>query len=169
MLQDRQLQSKVVLVRMAEMATATGDVVLRTIGLGSCVGVILMAPGTPAASLAHIMLPKPAQAVDEAARAKYATTAIPLMIESLRQLGVPQSQMQAKLVGGANMFRTVTPRVESLKIGERNVEMCRATLEQHGIPIVAEMVGGDKGRTVDHHCLTGQTKVKTVYGGEYWL
>jgi chemotaxis protein CheD len=101
--------------------------------------------------------------------AKYATTAIPALVEMLGQHGVSPQQLRAKLVGGAQMFRTLGKRPDALNIGQRNVEMCREMLHQYRIPIVAEDVGGNYGRTVEHFCHTGKTFVKTVFKGESWL
>ena len=160
---------KVVLVRMADMAVGQDSNILRTIGLGSCVGVILFSQHTTVAGMAHVMLPSTEMPVPPDMTAKYASTAIPALIEMLKQNHVSPSELRAKLVGGAQMFRTMGTRPDALNIGQRNVEMCREMLQRYRIPIVAEDVGGNYGRTVEHYCETGKTFVKTVFKGESWL
>ena len=159
----------IVLVRMADMAVGQGQDILRTIGLGSCVGVILFTTHSSVAGMAHVMLPSTDMPVPAHMIAKYATTAIPALIDMLEQHGVTPAQLRAKLVGGAQMFRTLGKRPDALNIGQRNVEKCREILHQYRIPIVAEDVGGNYGRTVEHFCETGKTFVKTVFKGESWL
>lgn len=159
----------VVLVRMADMAVGKDSDILRTIGLGSCVGVILFSQHSSVAGMAHVMLPSTDMPVPHEMTAKYASTAIPALIDMLGQHHLAPSQLRAKLIGGAQMFRTIGKRPEALNIGQRNVEKCREILHRYRIPIVAEDVGGNYGRTVEHYCDTGKTFVKTVFKGESWL
>ncbi|MDY7081049.1 MAG: chemotaxis protein CheD, partial [Halobacteria archaeon] len=49
-------------------------------------------------------------------------------------------------------------------VGERNVEAVREKLEDEGIPIVAEDVGGDYGRSVEFDVMTGELMIKTANG-----
>ncbi len=157
------------LVRMAEMAVGDNSCILRTIGLGSCVGVILFSEQSMVAGMAHVMLPSTEMPVPPEMTAKYATTAIPALIRTLETKGVTLYRLRAKLIGGAQMFRTLGKRPEALNIGQRNVETCRDLLNQYRIPIVAEDVGGNYGRTVEHFCDTGRTFIKTVFKGESWI
>jgi chemotaxis protein CheD len=47
-------------------------------------------------------------------------------------------------------------------IGERNVAVARATLDRLGVPIDAEDVGGDSGRSVRFNGETGALLVKSA-------
>lgn len=160
---------KIVLVRMADMAVGQDSDILRTIGLGSCVGVVLFSQNSSVAGMAHVMLPSTEMPVPPELTAKYATTAIPALIDMLKQRDVPLSSLRAKLIGGAQMFRAMGKRSDALNIGQRNVEMCREMLQRYRIPIVAEDVGGNYGRTVEHFCDSKRTFVKTVFKGEHWI
>jgi chemotaxis protein CheD len=50
----------------------------------------------------------------------------------------------------------------SLNMGARNVIASKQALQQAGIPIVAEDVGGDYGRSVRFYVGAGKTTVSSV-------
>jgi chemotaxis protein CheD len=47
-------------------------------------------------------------------------------------------------------------------MGERNVVASRELLNQHGIPLVGEMVGGEMGRSVWFHLDDGAVIVRSA-------
>jgi chemotaxis protein CheD len=94
-------------------------------------------------------------------RMKYADTAIPDLIDELESLGAKRSSLKAKIVGGANMFNTKgTSFVDT--IGDRNIEAVKYILAQLGIPLVAEDVGANYGRTVYFQLEDGKVRVQSL-------
>ncbi|MGI5861702.1 MAG: hypothetical protein ACOX6T_06545 [Myxococcales bacterium] len=59
------------------------------------------------------------------------------------------------------MFRAEPPSAPSA-IGERNVAAARGELARHGIPVVAEEVGGNVGRTVEIEAATGTLTIRQL-------
>ncbi|MDD1676413.1 MAG: chemotaxis protein CheD [Methanomicrobiales archaeon] len=116
---------------------------MATIGLGSCIGLIIHDRDHGYGGLAHIMLPASNGRKDRPG--KYADTAIGTLAEDLRVQGSSKNALAAKLVGGASMFPGFNG---SLNIGERNIETVRAALAAERIRIAAEDVGGNVGRSV---------------------
>jgi chemotaxis protein CheD len=76
--------------------------------------------------------------------------------------------VRAKLAGGACMFASLMP-VAGLAMGERNVLAVREALEHAGIPIVAQDVGGEHGRSVFFDTRDGRLLVKSVRQGDVVL
>src|SRR5271165_1709302 len=74
-------------VRIGELAVSEPDgAVLVSVGLGSCIGLVLLDASRGLAGLAHIMLPAgPAEAAG--APAKYADRAVPALIGDLERRG----------------------------------------------------------------------------------
>jgi chemotaxis protein CheD len=132
---------------MADLNVAGVDESLRTTGLGSCVGIALYDSFTKVSGLAHIMLPTSTNA-NEPNRAKYANTAVPLLIELMEKKGANKRRLTAKLAGGAQMF-TFAGQSDLMRIGPRNVEAVKEALQLYTIPIVAEDTGGNCGRTIE--------------------
>jgi chemotaxis protein CheD len=56
-----------------------------------------------------------------------------------------------------------------MQMGERNVVATREVLSNHGIPVTAESVGGDFGRSVHFTVASGQIRIRSVAHGEQTL
>jgi len=139
--------------------------VLKTIGLGSCIGIALYDPHVKVGGLAHVMLPQSKNGTVRSA--KYADHAIEMMSEAMERLGASRKRMVAKIAGGAQIFRHMT--MDMLKIGDRNVESVRSILKNFGIRLVSEDVGGEQGRTIYFFTEDGRMLVKYSKGGELWI
>lgn len=158
-------ESTVVKVGMADLNVASGGAVLRTSGLGSCVGVTLYDPVTKVAGMAHIMLPSSDIAREGQLNvAKYADTAVPELIRRVLAAGAEQRRLVAKMAGGAQMF-SFAGGSDTMRIGPRNVESTKLALQQAGIPLVAEDTGANYGRTVELDSATGILLVRSVQFG----
>ncbi|HEV8510588.1 MAG TPA: chemotaxis protein CheD [Gemmatimonadales bacterium] len=150
-----------VIVKVADWAAERGDGVLVTLGLGSCVALMLHDAEAKAGAMAHVLLPSTSLARDITNRAKFPDTAVPLLIERLKGLGADPRRLVAKLAGGASMFsQLVTPG--TIQMGERNVLACRSALRAAAIPIVRESVGGERGRSVRFHVKDGRVEIRSV-------
>ena len=115
---------KETIVRVADWTVDRGDAVIVTLGLGSCVAIMLHDPEIRAGGMAHVLLPSISLARDTTNKAKFPDTAVPLLVERLKTLGADPRRLVAKLAGGASMFsQLVTPG--TIQMGERNVLACR--------------------------------------------
>lgn len=120
---------------------------ITTIGLGSCVGIVLYNLIDEYCGLVHIMLPSSKEIANNSKRAKFADTGIEDLILELEQKGVKRNTLYAKIAGGATMFKFSGNSMIG-SIGERNVKAVKETLAQFNIKIVAEDTGSDYGRTI---------------------
>jgi len=155
-------------VRVAEAAVAQGDALLATIGLGSCVAIVLHDPEAQVGGLAHVLLPSDSMARDRGNRAKFPSTAVPFLLEQMRPLGALDRRITARLVGGASMFTSLLTS-NGLQIGERNILACRAALAQARIPVLGEDVGGGHGRSVYFRTSDGELQVRSLTKGNVVL
>ena len=151
---------KVIIVKMGEMAVIKdkfdSNIILKTT-LGSCVGIVCMDRMNKVSGLSHIMLPKMIR--EDTAIGKYADTAIPAMLNKMKNMGAKIVNIKAYIVGGASMFGNGN---ELLNVGEKNIEAVREILKKYNIPIIYEDVGGKYGRTVVYYHGTGEIEVKTL-------
>ncbi len=153
-----------VLVRVAEFKTGgTGDILV-TIGLGSCVAIMLHDADAVVGGLAHILLPSPALSRRDAAPGKFPQTALPLLLQEMVDRGAQARRITARIAGGASMFANLQP-VGTIQMGERNLVAVRAALEHHGVPLVGSAVGEDHGRTVRLFVDDGRVEVSTARRG----
>jgi len=134
---------------------------IMTIGLGSCVGIALYDKTVKVAGLAHIMLPDSTQFKSNSNPMKFADLAIPMLIEKMEQQGCKKRNLIAKIAGGASMFNFSDKSIIS-DIGKRNSEAVKKALKEEAIPIVAEEIGGNKGRTMIIYASDGKVVLKVV-------
>lgn len=150
-------------VKVAEHAVAGGGSVIATLGLGSCVAIMLHDARAGVGALAHVLLPNETLSRDTSNPAKFASTAVPLLVRELRAAGAP-GPYTAKLVGGASMFAQLLPG-GGINMGERNVEAACAALAAVGVPVVARETGGDHGRSVFLTVADGTVVVSSLKRG----
>lgn len=140
--------------------------ILVTYSLGSCVGVTLYDPLQKIGGLIHCMLPLSKVDPEKAKSVPcmFVDTGLPLMMQTLLNMGADKRRLVAKVAGGAvllddnGMFR----------IGERNHIVVRKLLWKNNILISSEDVGGTVARTVYLHINDGKTIIKSA-GKEYEL
>ena len=157
--------SELIRVGMADYKTGTYPNSLISYGLGSCIGIALFDPITKVGGLAHIMLPDSTQARISENPAKFADTAIPLMLQEMIRLGAVRTRVVAKIAGGAQMFKFANA-TDIMRVGERNAEATIKTLKELDIRIIASDTGGNYGRTVELKLDTGIYKIKTIDKGQ---
>lgn len=157
--------NEIVKVGMADLNVANPPKKIRTSGLGSCVGVVIYDETTKICGMAHVMLPDSTLGKAETMnKAKYADTALEVLLDKLNKLGAKQSQLKAKLAGGAQMFK-FSSSSEMMRIGPRNVEAVKDKLRELRIRIIAEDVGGSSGRTIEFDPETSKLSIRTVNQG----
>lgn len=157
-------ESRVIKVGMADLSTAREPDILTTLGLGSCVGIALYDPVVKIGGLAHIMLPDSKQIKNNENKAKFADTAIEVLLQQMINEGARKTRLVAKIAGGAHMFEFKNMD-DMMRIGTRNVMAVTACLEAYRIPIIASDTGSNYGRTVELHTATGVFVVKTIGHG----
>ena len=150
---------------MGRMGVASEDQLLTTVGLGSCIAIVLFAPRQRLAALAHCMLPT--RQDDDDAVAKFADSAVPALVTLLQSQGA-SGPFAAALVGGASMFPGVSSAFVS-DIAGSNVRAARSALAAAGVPLRIEEVGGHVGRSVPVDPATQRVMVRTIRDGERWL
>ena len=153
-----------IIVRVADLRVGSNQDILVTIGLGSCVAVVLHDPVARVGGLAHILLPSPALGRKDDSPAKFPQTAVPRLLELMAQLGANARRVSARLAGGASMFAGLAAP-GTIQMGERNTVACRQVLIQLGVPIAAQATGGDYGRTVKLWVTDGRVEVSSVSHG----
>ncbi len=155
---------KPVVVGISELRLAQRPGKLVTYGLGSCVAVVLYARDNGVGSMAHIMLPLAFDDDGIQTPGKFADTAVANMVQMMDQRGIVPPQLVAKMAGGADMFAGQF-KGTGRRIGARNILSARKVLDNFGVRLVAQDVGGTVGRTAEFSTDTGLLTVRTLRGG----
>lgn len=132
-----------------------------TLGLGSCVGICIYDRFSDIGGLAHIMLPDSSQFRKTTKKEKFADLAIPKMVQELLGKRTYKRGLVAKIAGGASMFQ-FSDKSLTIDIGNRNIIAVHKILQQLQIPILAEDVGGNSGRTMILDLEDKIVQIKTV-------
>lgn len=155
----------IVKVGIADMNIIKYPSLIRTSGLGSCVGVVIYDEKKELAGMAHVMLPDSSFArTGQFNIAKFADTAVKELVNKLLKQGARSSLLKAKIAGGAQMFQFANSS-DMMRIGPRNVEAVRKELSDLRIQIISEDVGGNKGRTIEFNPQTCMLEIRTVNKG----
>jgi len=129
--------------------------------LGSCVAVCLWDPVRSYGGMTHFILP---QVVGNGLSSpRFGNVAIRLVLDGLRELGSRQSDLEAKLFGGSSVQGASTGN--ALTLGGRNVAAAREALAEAGIRVVAEDVGGERGRKLFFDTGLGTVWMKLLGAG----
>lgn len=148
-------------VGMADLNVCSGSDSITTLGLGSCVGIVLWDPRAKVCGMAHIMLPDSKSIKNNKNVAKFADSGIDELLKRVLAKGARRQNLVAKIAGGARMF-SIQNKTDLISIGERNVEASRKKLKELNIPLKASDTGETYGRTVTFYPESGEYHIKRV-------
>jgi chemotaxis protein CheD len=148
-------------VAIARHAVAKAPGRLVCLGVGSCVVIAIHDAAAQVGALAHVLLPDESQGATAGHPARFASTAVPLLLNALKARGA-NGPYVAKLAGGAGFFGDVL--TAQGRVGERNILAARAALEAAGVPVGGEDVGGARGRSIVFDVDTGKLAVRSSTG-----
>lgn len=147
-------------VKIGELKVISDEGTLYTIGLGSCVAVVLYDPGKKIGGLAHVMLPSDTPR-GHPSPGRFAPLAVPNLIAEMVRIGARKRGMFARIAGGAAMFKDVLPAY-GVHLGERNVAAVKEALARASVPLRGEDTGGSFGRSVFLDAADGTVLVRAV-------
>ncbi len=135
----------------------SGEDVLVTYALGSCIAVAIHDPVAAVGGLLHFMLPESAISPVKAGENPYmfADTGIPLLFRRAYERGAEKRRLTVRIAGGAQ----VMDQEGVFNIGKRNYLALRKILWKAGVLLHGEDVGGTLSRTVRLE----------VGSGRFWL
>ena len=154
-----------IVLGMADLMVIRAPVKLVTLGLGSCIGLVVYDSTAKVAGMAHIMLPNSRGLMGSEKVGKFADTAVPALIDAMEKQGAVKSRIKAKLAGGAQMFAVPGMSADFLTVGAKNVTETKKRLSLLRIALIASDTGGNKGRTIEFSTSNWMLKVKTLGKG----
>ncbi len=146
--------------------SANPEDVIVTYALGSCIAVLVHDPVRVAGGMIHYMLPLSETAPEKAKvrPAMFADTGIPLLFQSMYELGCQKKNLVVKVTGGGALYDDKG----LFSIGKRNYTVLRKMFWKSNVLIASEDVGGARSRTARLHVATGACTV-TSQGEEVEL
>ena len=122
-------------------------------------------PDAEVGGLAHILLAQKDNNIDPDNYLKYANVSLKLMFNDLICHGCNTENIIAKVAGGANMFPSIYAD-DRPTIGKKNIESVLYVLQDElRVPVVAQDVGGNHGRTLEFNPMDGNLSVRSLLMG----
>lgn len=129
-------------VNTGQVKLGRGEVLLRSLAIGSCIAVAAYDSKAGIGAMAHIMLPGSAP-VKFSERTKYAANAIDEMIGMMLEAGSKNGNIEVCLVGAGNVLQK-----EDDTICVANMQSTTRLLEERNIPIRATVLGGTERKSI---------------------
>lgn len=125
-----------------EVKLGSGETILWSVAIGSCIVVAAYDSNKSIDAMAHIMLPgsAPGQSLE---KTKYATDAIEEMLNQMLEAESNVNDIEACLVGAGNVLQK-----EDDAICEDNIKSITTILAEKNIPVRASALGGTKRKSV---------------------
>ncbi|MBJ6723142.1 chemotaxis protein CheD [Geomesophilobacter sediminis] len=152
-----------VFLKPGELYFSAQPAVVSTL-LGSCVAVTMFSRRKRIGAICHALLPscrgeERCGERDELG-GKYVECCVPMMLQELETRGVTRREIEAKVFGGADMFSvSVGGRAG---VGTQNADIALKLLQEAGIRVVSQDLGGTSGRKLFFHTHTGEVFLKTL-------
>jgi chemotaxis protein CheD len=138
----RNKMKKVVDINTGEVRVKRGNIILRSVAIGSCVVIAAYDSSEKAGALAHIMLPGSAPEKSKE-KTKYAANGINEMIQLMTCSGIEKNNIEVCIVGGGNVLKK-----KDDNICRENIKSTVRLLKKEGIPIRATALGGTKRKGI---------------------
>lgn len=130
--------------------------------VGSCIAVCIYDSYRKIGGMAHVVLPKRREFLKQDTPCKFADVAVPTLVSKIVAKGANKLSLKAKITGGANMFPTLNQKI--LNIGHDNIVAVKQSLKEANIPLIAEDVGGEKGRKIEFEISSCNLVVQRLSG-----
>lgn len=157
-----QVRTDTVYIGIGDLAMVSAPGILVSLGLGSCIALVIYSPKKKLAAMAHIMLPDSPDPREgkEFKVGKFADKAVPAMVKMFEERGIKSKELRAKFAGGAKMFMFSSS--PAMAIGEKNISRITELLNAFSITVEGSDTGGAKGRSVTFRIETCELEVRTV-------
>lgn len=129
--------------------------VVKTV-LGSCISVCLRDPNSLVGGMNHFMLP---DGGDDDLSARYGVNAMELLINRCMKKGADRRRLVAKVFGGGHVLKT---KVHHASVPQKNIQFAMSFLQEEGIPILKQDVGGLAARSVLFFTDSGRVFMKRL-------
>jgi chemotaxis protein CheD len=90
------------------------------------------------------------------AGARYVDCSVRKMLEELHSLGILNDEIEVKMFGGADMFKTIGSKPNAINVGERNIEAAIKIMGDSNLRLASYDIGGSSGREIIFVINTGE-------------
>lgn len=136
----------------------TGDDLMISTVLGSCVAACIRDPLTGVGGMNHFMLPEGDSQSPASATMRYGAFAMEVLVNEVLKAGAARERLEAKVFGGG----AVLAAMHQTNIGERNGQFVLNYLKMEGIPVLAQDLGDVQARRISYFPRDGRVMVRKM-------
>ena len=155
---DSTFSSPAVKILPNEYYVTSGEEMMLTTVLGSCVAACIRDPITNVGGMNHFMLPDGDSSSPASATMRYGSFAMEVLINELIKAGADRTRLEAKVFGGG----AVLSAMQQMNIGERNGIFVLNYLKTEGVPVRAQDLGDVFARRVNYFPRSGKVMVRRM-------
>ena len=156
---DRNQQVHAAKILPGELYVSTHGEMIATV-LGSCVSACIRDRHKGIGGMNHFMLPQDTAHSHswggDSLETRYGNWAMEALINEILKRGGKRGYLEVKLFGGGQVLENMTD------IGARNIQFVRSYLEEEGLKIAAEDLGGVQPRKVLYFPDTGACRIRRL-------
>lgn len=141
-----------------EYYVTTGEDLMLSTVLGSCVAACVRDPVSRVGGMNHFMLPEGDASSPASATMRYGSFAMEVLINELLKAGASRERLEAKVFGGG----AVLSAMQQMNIGERNGQFVLNYLKTEGIPVRAQDLGDVHARRINYFPHDGRVMVRRM-------
>lgn len=112
------------MIKIGEVCVCRNEGTLASVGVGSCIIIILYYPAAKIGGMGHVLLPAQEFATNLSNPLRFPGAAVHELLLQMENLGAQRSGIWAKIVGGASLFSNLGKR----SIGVLNVHAAKEAL-----------------------------------------
>ncbi|WP_026349699.1 chemoreceptor glutamine deamidase CheD [Bordetella sp. FB-8] len=155
---DSNFNSPAVKILPNEYYVTSGEDLMLTTVLGSCVSACIHDPVTKVGGMNHFMLPDGDSTSPASATMRYGSFAMEVLINELLKAGADRGRLEAKVFGGG----AVLAAMQQMNIGERNGIFVLNYLKTEGIPVRSQDLGDEHARRINYFPRSGKVMVRRM-------
>jgi chemotaxis protein CheD len=148
-----------VYIHPGEVCFASNPIVVSTV-LGSCLSITMFSSKIKYAGISHCQLPNCRSENFDCNNClepfKYVNCTIFQMIKKFEQLQIHRNDIEVKIFGGADVFKTSSGEKKESTIGKQNIQTALETLAVNKMNAAVTDVGGVQGRKIIFFTETGE-------------
>ena len=159
---DKKYQKQIVTISPGEYHCSKQDCYISTV-LGSCIAITLWDSRNKIGGMNHFMLASTSRecSISDDIAGRFGEYSMELLINDMIKAGAQKKYFQAKVFGGANIFKE-NLSATGPRVGAANIFFAFNYLETEGIPILKSDTGGVQARKILFEPLTNKVYLKRI-------
>ncbi len=154
-----------VYLRPGEIFISDRPTIVKTV-LGSCISVTMFNSRLRLGAICHGMLPECGEMSGSNCACltgfRHVDCSVRKMLEELHSSGILNDEIECKMFGGSDMFKTILGKPNPINVGEQNIIAAYKIMYESNLRLAASDTGGSRGRQIIFIPNSGEVFLKKI-------